>query len=58
MLDNKYNHENVEENKYAYWVDNGYLPVLRVQKNAKNNVWIGFQTAITSDITLHYEVNI
>ena len=25
MLDNKYNHENVEENKYAYWVDNGYF---------------------------------
>ena len=25
MLDNKYNHTKVEENKYAYWVDNGYF---------------------------------
>lgn len=46
------------QKNFRFWVDNGYLPVLRVQKNAKNNVWLGFQSAITSEITIHYEVNI
>ncbi|MBP3930192.1 MAG: hypothetical protein J6D47_11600 [Peptostreptococcaceae bacterium] len=43
---------------FRFWVDNSFLPSLRVQKNQKNNVWIGVQTAPIDDITVYYEVNI
>lgn len=46
------------QKNFRFWVDDGFLPALRVQKNTKNNVWIGVQTPPSSDITVYYEVNI
>lgn len=50
--------KNPTQENFRFWVNNGFMPSLRVQENTGNNVWIGVKEAPTSDLTIYYEVTI
>ena len=43
---------------FKFWVNNDYMPNLRVQEIQTNQVYIGVKTPPSNDITVYYEVNI
>ena len=48
--------KNPKQENFRFWVDNDFLPVLRVQENTQNNVWIGTKETLTTDLSIHYEI--
>ena len=46
------------QENFRFWVNNGFLPTLRVQENTDNNVWIAPKETPTADLTIYYEVTI
>ena len=43
---------------FKFWVENNFLPSLRVQEIQTNQVYIGVETAPSNNITVYYEVTI
>ena len=43
---------------FKFWVENNFLPSLRVQEIQTNQVYIGVKTPPSNDITVYYEVTI
>ena len=47
-----------KQKHFKFWVENNFLPSLRVQEIQTNQVYIGVETPPSNNITVYYEVTI